>query len=109
MRETYRQQNLSKLSNNDPINFWINTPMGYYVGNRSFGLPFEWIVGKNMNHKSMILAMILDKMALDLGDSIYSVIRNIQLSQKETDMIKLEVSYNNRTEYKLFKEGVTNG
>ena len=77
---------LSILSEINPIDCWLNTPVNYYVCRPTFGNNLHILLFKNTRDIKSKLNEIVDKIEEDLGYEIARTIRNIELvATKELD------------------------
>jgi hypothetical protein len=91
-----REKKISVLSEIDPIQTWLNTPLGYYIDKPTFGNNIPELLFKNIDQARLKLHLIFDKLEEDLGQEIVNMINEISLLQTEDfDKLYLVIRYNN--------------
>jgi len=74
---------ISVLSEFNPFQHWLNTPMGYYPHDRSYGNNLHILLFKNKTQIRLLLNDILDKIRFDLGDEVVELIDEIFILNTE--------------------------
>lgn len=68
---------MSILSETNPIQHWLNTPIGYYPHDREYGNNLHILLFKNDTVIKLLLNDILDKIREDLGDTVVNSVDEI--------------------------------
>lgn len=76
---------MSILSEPKPIQHWLDTPIGYYVGEPLYGNKIERKTFSNMDYARYELGSIVDDIRFDLGDEIADSILSIDLAKASDD------------------------
>jgi hypothetical protein len=81
----------SILSSN-PVQLWLDTPIGAYVGSPRWGNNFEELLGHNIHDTPIVLLLILKKMQKDLK-SDFRYVEKIELIETDSDSFLVGVQY----------------
>jgi len=83
----------SILSEFDPIQSWLDTPLGYYIDKPDFGNNLYELLYKNTDEARIKLHRILDKIEEDLGNEVSSVIDEVYLVSLGIDTVGISIRY----------------
>lgn len=87
----------SILSFTDPIQAWLDVPENSLILDERFGNNLHELLFKNKRMMTLELSKILDKLTLDFGEPIVSLINDIQIVTKEgIDKYILVIRYNDK-------------
>jgi len=67
----------SVLENENFLEHWLNTPIGYFKSRPNYGNNINILLGLNNNEVKPYFAFILDKIEQDLGESIVNNINGL--------------------------------
>jgi len=65
----------------NPVQLWLNTPIGAYAGSPNWGNNFEILLGENMNDLDIFLLQVLEKMKFDLKED-FNLVQYVEILEK---------------------------
>ena len=82
----------SSILSSNPIQLWLDTPIGSYVGSPWWGNNFETLFGHNIHDTPIVLMLILKKMSHDLGE-YYRLVESLELIETDANSFLVGVQY----------------
>jgi len=83
---------MSSILSSNPVQLWLDTPIGAFCGSPTWGNNFEVLLGKNTNDAPIFLQQVLTKMGIDLGND-FKLVEQLEILKIGNEDIAIAVYY----------------